>query len=96
MAKTGKNLYCSEFKNEENPCNFILFTNISGVKLTDSDIIDLATKGITKKKTFTSAKNGSKFQAKIKFLPDFKTTFEFEETTKKEKPKTKSNLKKKF
>lgn len=97
MAASKKNLYCSEYK-AETPCNFILYTNISGAKLTTTDIVNLATKGITGIKTFTSSKTNEKFQAKIKFDTEFKTIFQFDKKeprqngkgSKKTKPKPKS------
>lgn len=97
MAPSKKNLYCSQYK-AETPCNFILYTNISGAKLTTTDIVNLATKGITGIKTFTSSKTNEKFQAKIKFDTEFKTIFQFDKKepgqngkgSKKTKPKPKS------
>jgi DNA topoisomerase III len=92
-ATSNKNMYCSEYKNQDAPCNFILFLNIAGTKLTESDVTNLVTKGITGTKSFTSSKSNEKFKAKIKFDSEFKTVFAFEESDKTKKPAAKGKAK---
>lgn len=77
LAQSKKNLYCSNYKAEE-ICNFILYLNIAGKKLTDKNIVDLLEKKETKLLEFTSAKSGHKYKAKIILNKDFKTELNFD------------------
>jgi len=75
LAKSKKNYYCSNY-NDENPCDFILYTNIAGKRLSEKQINDL----IDKKTTDTlelKNKTGHKYKAKIILSETFKTEIQF-------------------
>ncbi|GHT16372.1 hypothetical protein AGMMS4956_18670 [Bacteroidia bacterium] len=58
-------------------CGFVIWRTIAGKKLTDAQLITLATKGITSEiKGFTS-KAGKEFSAKLKLDGEMKAVFEF-------------------
>jgi DNA topoisomerase-3 len=58
-------------------CGFVIWRTIAGKKLTDAQLIALATKGITSEiKGFTS-KAGKEFSAKLKLDSEMKAVFEF-------------------
>lgn len=75
LAQSKKNLYCSNYKTEE-PCNFILYINIAGKKLTEKNIKDLILKKETSVLEFKN-KTGHSYKAKIKLSTEFKTELEF-------------------
>lgn len=75
LAKSKKNYYCSEFKSEP-ACDFILFTNVFGKKLSASNINDLITKRKTKVMEFTNTKN-HKYKAYLILNEKFKIEMAF-------------------
>ena len=50
---------------------------IAGVKIDESDVIDLITKGETRKISGFTSKKGNKFDAKLKLNEDTEVKFEF-------------------
>ena len=77
LAQSKKNLYCSNYKSSE-ICNFILYLNIAGKKLTQKNILDLIDKKETNLLEFTSSKTGNKYKAKIILNKEFKTELNFD------------------
>lgn len=67
---------CSNYRREEDPCKFTVGT-IAGVKIDESDVIDLITKGETRKISGFTSKKGNKFDAKLKLNEDKEVKFEF-------------------
>lgn len=67
---------CSNYRREEDPCKFTVGT-IAGVKIDESDVIDLITRGETRKISGFTSKKGNKFDAKLKLNEDKEVKFEF-------------------
>lgn len=76
MAKDKKNLYCSAYKQADEPCNFILFTRIAGHKLTQKNISDLLSHKKTKTLNLISSKK-KPYKACIFLNDEYKTELEF-------------------
>jgi len=75
LAKSKRNYYCSNY-NAENPCDFILYTNIAGRSLSEIQINDLVDKKETDVLEFKN-KTGHKYKAKIVLTESFKTDMKF-------------------
>lgn len=71
-----KSYYCSNFSNKEKPCDFYIFKNIAGKKITPSIVDQLLKKKKTKKLKFTSKKQ-KQYEAEIILKDDFTATLSF-------------------
>lgn len=69
-----KNWYCSRYKEG---CTFTVWKNVSGAKLTDTDLQQLLAGKTTRPKKMKS-KAGKEFSAKLKLLHDGKVDFVFD------------------
>lgn len=69
-----KNWYCSRYKDG---CSFTLWKNVSGAKLSDTDLQQLLEGKTTRPKKMKS-KAGKEFSAKLKLLQDGKVDFIFD------------------
>lgn len=75
VVETPKSYGCSNWK--EKSCKFSIWKEISGHKITKSELKIILEKGKTKLLKFKSAKTGKDFEALL-ILKDGKTEFEFE------------------
>ena len=69
-----KNWYCSRYTEG---CTFTVWKNVSGAKLTDTDLQQLLAGKTTRLKKMKS-KAGKEFSAKLKLLHDGKVDFVFD------------------
>jgi DNA topoisomerase-3 len=77
IRKSKKGAYCENFKDENDKCDFFIFSKIASKRLTDNQIKKLVSHGETNEiKNFVSSKK-KKFHAKIKLDNNYKTTFKF-------------------
>ena len=74
-----KNWYCSRYKEG---CSFTVWKNISGAKLTDTDLQQLLVGKATRPKKMKS-KSGKEFSARLKLSQEGKVEFIFDEKKKK-------------
>lgn len=75
--------------NKESKCDFIIWRNMAGKKLTDSQLNDLILKKVTSLVKGFAKKDGSTFDAHVKLNPDFTTGFDFPQKKKPTKGKFK-------
>lgn len=77
-TKTGKEyVYCTGYKNEPS-CNFKIWREIAGKKISDTNIDELLSKGKTSLiKGFQSSKTGNSFSAYLKLNKNGEIEFEF-------------------
>lgn len=78
MKKSKKGAYCSNFKNENNKCEFFIFKNIASKNLTNKQLKDLVNKGETSLIKGFKSKSNRSFSARIILNKDYKTGFKFE------------------
>ena len=74
IMSAEKNWYCSRYKDG---CSFTLWKNISGAKLSDTDLQQLLSGKTTRPKKMKS-KAGKEFSARLKLLQDGKVDFIFD------------------
>lgn len=74
-----KNWYCSRYKEG---CTFTVWKNVSGAKLTDTDLQQLLGGKATQPKKMKS-KSGKEFSARLKLSQEGKVEFTFDEKKKK-------------
>lgn len=75
IKKLPMGWFCSEKKEK---CGFVLWTTVSGKKLTDKMLEQLLSKGETGVLKGFKSKAGKSFSAKLKLDQDYKMTFEFD------------------
>ena len=72
----GKRGYgCNRFREG---CNFVVWKEVAGKKLTENQIYQLIDKGKTRSLKGFKGKSGRSFQARLVLSPEWKTEFEFE------------------
>lgn len=77
MRKNIKGWGCSNYKNEENKCNFFVSQPFAGKTLTDVVVKELLEKGVTRKLKNFMGKNG-KFDASLYIDKDYSIKFKFD------------------